>query len=141
MTARRLPLVRVRFWHGLLARTLRASTTDRMSPAAAGLRFLRDPGAVPGDQYADLPGWMVLDPVTAELQLAVLSGLLPSPAYSLIDDRVHQLIAQGTGDRSMHLPVSFPLTFWSSSTGARPVLSGLCFGSTSLPTPCCWERS
>ncbi len=68
---------------------------------------------------------MVLDPVTAEQQLAVLSGLLPPPAFGLIEDRVHQLAAQGSGNLSVHLLVSFLLTFWSSSTGSKSVLSAV----------------
>ena len=68
---------------------------------------------------------MVLDPVTAEQQLAALSGLLPPPAFSLIEDRVHQLVAQSGGNLSVHLLVSFLLTFWSSSTGSKSVLSAI----------------
>ena len=50
---------------------------------------------------------MILDPVTAEQQLAALSGLLPPPAFGLIEDRVHQLVAQSGGSLSVH--------FWSAS--------------------------
>jgi membrane protein len=68
---------------------------------------------------------MVLDPVTAENQLDVLSGLLPPPAFSLIADRVHQLVRQNGGNLSLHLLVSFVLTFWSSATGSKSVLSAV----------------
>jgi membrane protein len=70
-------------------------------------------------------GGMVLDPTTAEQQLSVLSGLLPAPAAGLIEDRARQLAAQGSGSLSLHLLVSFLLTFWSSSTGAKSVLSAI----------------
>ena len=68
---------------------------------------------------------LVLNPVSAEQQLNVLSGLLPPPAFSLIADRVHQLVSQSGGNLSAHLVVSFVLAFWSSSTGSKSVLSAI----------------
>ena len=62
--------------------------------------------------------------MTAEQQLAALSGLLPSPAFALIEDRVHQL---GAGQRrSESAPADqLLLTFWSSATGSKSVLSAV----------------
>jgi membrane protein len=109
----------------VVGRTLRASTTDRVSLAAAGCAFYATLALFPAISMLISVGGMVLDPVTAEQQLAVLSGLLPPPAFSLIEDRVHQLAAQGQGSLSVHLLVSFLLTFWSSSTGSKSVLSAV----------------
>jgi membrane protein len=114
-----------RLWHSLLGRTLRASTTDRVSLAAAGCAFYATLALFPAISMLISLGGMVLDPVTAERQLTVLSGLLPPPAFSLIEDRVHQLVSQGSGSLSAQLLVSFLLTFWSSSTGSKSVLSAV----------------
>jgi len=114
-----------RSWHALAGRTLRASTTDRVSLAAAGCAFYATLALFPAISMLISVGGMVLDPVTAEQQLAVLSGLLPPPAFSLIEDRVHQLATQGSGSLSLHLLVSFLLTFWSSATGSKSVLSAV----------------
>jgi membrane protein len=38
---------------------------------------------------------------------------------------VHQLVAQSTGSLSIHFLVSFLLTFWSSATGSKSVLSAI----------------
>jgi membrane protein len=67
----------------------------------------------------------VLDPITAEQQLGVISELLPPPAYALIADRVHQLISQPSHSLSVNLLISFLLTFWSSATGSKSVLSAV----------------
>ena len=112
-------------WHVLIGRTLRASTTDRVSLAAAGCAFYATLALFPAISMMISVGGMVLDPVTAEQQLTVLSGLLPPPALSLIEDRMHQLAIQGRGSLSAHLLVSFLLTFWSSSTGSKSVLSAV----------------
>ncbi len=125
MTAHTHQVAGFRWWHALLVRTLVTSTTDRMSLAAAGCAFYATLALFPAISMVISIGGMVLDPVTAEQQLAVLSGLLPTPAFGLISDRVHQLIAQGSGSLSVNLLVSFLLTFWSSSTGSKSVLSAV----------------
>jgi membrane protein len=109
----------------LLGRTLRASTTDRASLAAAGCAFYATLALFPAISMLISVCGMVLDPVTAEQQLSAISGLLPSPAFALIEDRVHQLVGQSGGSLSIHLLISFLLTFWSSATGSKSVLSAI----------------
>jgi membrane protein len=112
-------------WSGLIGRTLRASTTDRVSLAAAGCAFYATLALFPAISMLISISGMVLDPVTAEQQLTTLSGLLPPPAFGLIEERVHQLVQQGAGSLSAPLLVSSLLTFWSSSTGSKSVLSAV----------------
>ena len=125
MTARERQTPAFRSWHALLGRTLRASTTDRVSLAAAGCAFYATLALFPAISMLIAVGGLILDPVTAEQQLAVLSELLPPPAYGLIEDRIHQLAGQGSGSLSVHLLISFLLTFWSSSTGSKSILSAV----------------
>jgi len=112
-------------WHGLLGRTLLASTTDRVSLAAAGCAFYATLALFPAISMLISVYGMILNPVAAEQQLAVLAGLLPPPAFALIEDRVHQLIDQSRGALSLHLAISFLLTFWSSASGSKSVLSAV----------------
>lgn len=109
----------------LLGRTLRASTTDRVSLAAAGCAFYATLALFPAISMLISVGGIILSPTTAEQQLITLSGLLPPPAFSLIEDRVHQLVGQTNGSLNLHLLVSFVLTFWSSATGSKSVLSAV----------------
>lgn len=112
-------------WHRLLVSTLQASTTDRMSLAAAGCAFYTTLALFPAISILISIAGLVLDPHTAEQQLVSLSGLLPSPAYALISDRVHQLVSQSGGSLSAHLAIGLILTFWSSGSGAKSVLSAV----------------
>jgi membrane protein len=112
-------------WNGVVGRTLRASTTDRASLAAAGCAFYATLALFPGISMLISVCGMVVDPQTAESQLSTLSGLLPPPAFSLIEDRVHQLVDQSSGTLSLHLLISFLLAFWSSSAGSKSVLSAI----------------
>jgi membrane protein len=112
-------------WARLARNTLLASTTDRVSLAAAGCAFYATLALFPAISMLISTIGLVLDPATAEQQLTALSSLLPPPAFSLIADRVHQLVSQSGGSLSLHLLVSFLLTFWSSSTGSKSVLSAV----------------
>jgi membrane protein len=112
-------------WHALIGRTLIASTTDRVSLAAAGCAFYATLALFPGISMLISIGGLVLDPLTAEQQLGVLSGLLPPPAFALIEGRVDQLVHQSGGSLSFHLLISLLLTFWSSASGSKSVLSAV----------------
>src|ERR1700744_892250 len=119
------PGLAVRRWHSLIGRTLRASTTDRVSLAAAGCAFFATLALFPAISTLISVGGMILDPATAERQLTVVAGLLPPPAFALIADRVHQIVSQTNGSLSLHLVISFLLTFWSSATSSKSVLSAI----------------
>jgi membrane protein len=105
--------------------TVQSSTTDRMSLAAAGCAFYATLALFPAISMLVSVYGLVFDPVSVEPQLEVLSGLLPPPAFALINDRVHELVGQPSGNLSVGLLVSFLLAFWSSSTGTKSVLSAI----------------
>lgn len=119
------PTAVVARWRDLASRTFLASTTDRVSLAAAGCAFYATLALFPGISMLISIGGMVLDPVTAEQQLSLLSGLLPAPAFALISDRVHQIVSQSGGSLTARLAIGFLLTFWSSSSGSKSVLSAV----------------
>jgi membrane protein len=104
---------------------LRASTTDRVSLAAAGCAYYATLALFPAISMLISIYGLVLDPASAEQQLAFLSGLLPSPAFALIEARIHQLAAQTGNTLSLNLLIGFLLTFWSSSTGSKSILSAI----------------
>lgn len=109
----------------LVRDTLLASTTDRISLAAAGCAFYATLALFPAISMLMSMMGLVLAPVTAEQHLAALAGLLPPQAFGLIANRVHQLVHKSGGELSAHLAISFLLTFWSSSTGSKSVLSAV----------------
>jgi membrane protein len=109
----------------VVIRTLRESTTDRVSLAAAGCAFYATLALFPAISMLISVFGLAFDPVSVEPQLRQLAGLLPPSAFALISDRVKQLVAHSGSDLSVGLLVSFLLTFWSSSTGAKSVLSAI----------------
>ncbi len=112
-------------WRRLIGRTLKESTTDRASLAAAGCAFYATLALFPAISILISVYGLLLDPITAEQQLGALSGLLPQPAYTLIADRIHQLISQQGSGLSVRLLIGLVLTFWSTSSGSKSVLSAV----------------
>ncbi len=96
-----------------------------MSLAAAGCAFYATMALFPAISMLISVYGLAFNPVSVTAQLDLLASLLPPPAYTLIEGRVQQLIAQPNGSLSTSLLVSFLITFWSASTGAKSVLSAL----------------
>jgi membrane protein len=105
--------------------TLRESTTDRMSLAAAGCGFYATLALFPAISMLISLYGLAFDARAVEQQLQVLRDLLPAPAFALIDERVRQLVGQATDTLSTGLIVSLVITFWSAATGTKSVLSAL----------------
>ncbi|MDR3535973.1 MAG: YihY/virulence factor BrkB family protein [Acetobacteraceae bacterium] len=129
-TARPRPPVRRRAlsWRhsrAVLIAAIQASITDRMSLAAAGCAFYATMALFPAISMLISVYGLAFNPTSVTSQLDLLASLLPPPAYTLIEGRVQQLVAQPNGSLSASLLVSFLITFWSASTGAKSVLSAL----------------
>jgi membrane protein len=104
---------------------LREAVTDQVALAAAGCGFYATLALFPAISVLISVYGLAFDVISVEQQLAVVRRLLPSPAYTLIDDRVHELVTQPSGTLSTGLAVSLVVAFWSASAGTKSVLSAL----------------
>ena len=112
-------------WRGILTATVEALISDRCSMAAAGCAFYATLALVPAiSTLVSLYG-LAFSPANVEPQLRYLRGLLPAPAFVLISSRVHDLVTQPPGQLGVHLVVALLVTFWSSGTGTKSMLSAL----------------
>jgi membrane protein len=105
--------------------TLRESTTDRVSLAAAGCAYYATFALFPAISMLISVYGLVFDVQSVEQQLQLLRGLLPAPAFALIDERVHQVVSQSSDTLSTGLIVSVVIAFWSAAAGTKSVLSAL----------------
>lgn len=105
--------------------TFIASTTDQVSLAAAGCAFYATLSLFPGISILLSVYGLIFDPASVIPQLEVLRDLLPPPAFGLIEDRVLQLVAQPRGHLTTGLVIGFLLSFWSSASAAKAILSAL----------------
>jgi len=112
-------------WKAVLRRTLIEMLTDRVSLVAAGCAFYGTLALFPAmSMFISIYG-MLFDPVTVEPQLEVLRGLVPPSAFTLIAERVHMLVSRPPGSLGLRLLFSTGITFWSSATGVKSIISAL----------------
>ena len=104
---------------------LRESSTDRVSLAAAGCGFYATLALFPAITMLISVYGLVFDVQSVEQQLRIVEDLLPAPAFTLIDERVHQLVSQPAETLGAGLLVSVVIAFWGAATGTKSVLSAL----------------
>ena len=104
---------------------VREAITDQVALAAAGCGFYATLALFPAISVLVSVYGLAFDVQSVEQQLAVVRTLLPAPAYTLIDDRVHELVSQANGTLSISLVVGLIVAFWSASAGTKSVLSAL----------------
>jgi membrane protein len=104
---------------------LREAVTDQVALAAAGCGFYATLALFPAISMLISVYGLVFDVQSVEQQLAVVRNLLPPPAYTLIDDRVHELVNQPNDALSIGLVVSLIVALWSAAAGTKSVLSAL----------------
>jgi membrane protein len=115
-------------WHAcriVMIGAVRESVTDHVSLAAAGCAYFATLALFPAISMLISVYGLAFDVLSVEEQLEVLRELLPGPAFTLIDERVHMLVNQPSRTLSIGLWVAFVLTFWSAATGTKSVLSAL----------------
>jgi membrane protein len=96
-----------------------------MSLAAAGCAFYATLSLFPAISMLISIYGLVFDPASVVPQLAVLRELLPAPAFALIEARVLQLVAQNPHHLTIGLGIAFLVSFWSSSSASKAVLSAM----------------
>lgn len=105
--------------------TLSESITDKISLAAAGCAYYATLALFPAITMLISVYGLVFDVQSVQQQAQLLQDVLPPPAFVLIEQRVQALVSQPSGTLSIGLIVSSFLTFWSSATGTKSVLSAL----------------
>ncbi len=109
----------------LIGRTIWASLTDRVALAAAGCAFWGMMSLFPAISTMISAIGLVLDPESIESQLHLLADFLPEPAFDLIEGRIHELLGHPRASLSSSLLIGSLLTFLSSATGSKAMLSGV----------------
>lgn len=109
----------------ILRAALRASTTDRVSLAAAGCAFWATIALFPAIGALISTYSLIFDPATIAAHLDLLADLLPPPAFELIQDRVRALTQNGGGGFSLHLLTSIVFALSGAAAGTKSMLSAL----------------
>jgi membrane protein len=114
-----------RKWWRIITGTAISMITDRCSMAAAGCAYYATLALFPAITILVSIYGLAFDKEAVEQQLRLLHGILPSPAFALVADRVHELVAQPAGQLGLRLIVGSAVTFYSAVTGTKSLLSAL----------------
>jgi membrane protein len=114
-----------RRWAEVLRETFAASLSDRVSLTAAGCAFYATLALFPASSIRISIYGLAFNPWSVAPQLQALQELLPPPAFELIAERVHHLVAQPRARLSFGLGLSSLVTFWSAATGTKSVIAAL----------------
>ncbi len=114
-----------RGWKAVLLRTFHEMISDRVGLVAAGCAFWATLALFPAISMLITIYGLLFDPVSVESQLEVLQRLLPPAAFTLIANRVHELVSQSGHVLTIGLVVSVVVTLWSSANGTKSMLSAL----------------
>lgn len=112
-------------WKQVAKRTVAEMMSDQMGLAAAGCAFYATLALFPAISTLISIYGLVFDPATVEPQLRALQRLLPGAAYTMITDRVHELVARPRGSLTIGLIVSIMIALWSTSASTKAILSAL----------------
>ena len=120
----------------IISGALQDCLTDRVSLAAAGSAFYGTLALFPAISVLISVYGLVFDPAGVEPQLHLLAGLVPAPAFLLIEDRVHELIHQPPTSLSVGLAGQLPGHDGRRQSRARRPAARHCCPPSTLPTTC-----
>ncbi|WP_170211105.1 YihY/virulence factor BrkB family protein [Neokomagataea tanensis] len=112
-------------WKLVLKQVLSEVRTTQTSISAAGCAFYATLSMFPAISSLISVYGLVFDLQTVEPQLQVLQHILPGAAYSLIGDRIHQLVSQPHSSLTIGLVISLSIALWSASASTKSILSAL----------------
>ncbi len=103
----------------------RATASQRVSLVAAGCAFYATLALFPTITMLISLYGLVFNPATVQPQLAYLQSFMPPDVYSMISQRIQNLVAQPAKGLGVSFAVSLLLSLWSSSTGTKSVINAL----------------
>lgn len=102
-----------------------SAISDRISLVAAGCAFYAMLALFPSVTLTILVYGLWFDLESVEPQLALLDGVLPEDAASLIADRVRDLVSAPRAQLGLGAAMSAAVALWSASAGIRALLGAL----------------
>ena len=112
-------------WKAVLRRVVLKMATDRVALSAAGCAFYATLALFPALTMLIFTYGLVFDPRTVEPQLVSLREVLPPIVYTLIAQRIHDLVTRPAATLGWGLVASTAVTLWSAATGTKGIITAL----------------
>jgi len=112
-------------WKDILWRTYQQISEDRVLAISAGVVFYALLALFPGITALVSSYALFADASTINEHLAMLSGILPSGTFSVIQDQVGRVLAKGEVKLGTAFLFSFALALWSANGGTKAIIDAL----------------
>jgi membrane protein len=103
----------------------RATGSQRVSLVAAGIAFYATLALFPTITMLISLYGLVYNPDTVQPQLQYLQSFMPPDAFSLISNRIQDVVAQPARGLGVSFIISLLISLWSSSTGTKSLINAL----------------
>lgn len=123
--ARRPSEIPPRGWGAVLKRVWKEAISDRASMAAASCAFFALFSLFPAISILISLYGLVSNPVSVERQLEAVRDVLPTAAFDMVAQRVHDLVTTADRTLSWRLVVSALIVLWSAMAGTKALISAL----------------
>jgi membrane protein len=112
-------------WWRHLRRVWRALVRDNISIMAAGAAYYSMLSIFPAMSALVLTYGLIADPITIELHIDTLSGLLPAEALKLVSDQLHALATAPSTKLGAGLVLSVLFALWTATSASSAMMNAL----------------
>jgi membrane protein len=113
------------FWKHVLYRTYEEINEDRLLALAAGVVFYGLLAIFPAITALVSSYALFANASTINGHLALVSGLMPQSAYSIVDEQVTRIVTRATGDLGFAFFFGLALALWSANAGVKAIIDAL----------------
>lgn len=117
-------------WKYVLVRTYEEISNDRLLALAAGVVFYGLLALFPAITALVSSYALFAKASTINAHLALISGMMPASAYTIVDEQVTRIVMRGTGGLGTAFFMGLALAVWSANAGIKAIIDALniCYG-------------
>lgn len=112
-------------WRDVILRTYTEVQNDRLIIVAGGIAFYGLLAIFPGIAAIVSIYGLFAHADTMREHLQQLSFLLPPDAFSIVDDQIRRVVAQGQGELGVKFVLGLLFSLWSVNSGMKGLIDGL----------------
>jgi membrane protein len=112
-------------WKDILWRTANQVSEDRLLAIAAGIVFYGLLALFPAVTALVSCYGLFAKPDTINDHLSFLEGVMPSEAYSIVQDQIARVVAKGQAGLSFGFAIGLAIALWSANAGMKAVMDAL----------------
>ena len=112
-------------WKKILMRVKERIEEDNITIVSAGVAFYAFLAIFPALMAIISIYGLVVSPQQVEQQISNLSGMMPEDAFSIIKERIENLVSTSGSTLSWSLALGILISLWSANTGIKSLFTGL----------------